>query len=181
VDGVFRFSTADVGFEVEGPGEFVRSQLEFLAPFLGRATGAGPRPPARVPGAPPAEGIEGVGSWWRAQVPPGSDPSVQDTILLFALFMRTYRKTVFLCEDVRRCFQVMGIEEPRSLVQILGNMRRDTGLLLNAGKRGEYMMNTTGIARAKGLLGAGAAGAAWRGGAGAGRPGPVDARNLFKD
>ena len=181
MDGVFRFSTADVGFEVEGPGEFVRSQLEFLAPFLGRATGAGPRPPAGVPGAPPAEGIEGVGSWWRAQVPPGSDPSVQDTILLFALFMRTYRKTVFLCEDVRRCFQVMGIEEPRSLLQILGTLKREHGLLLNAGRRGEYMMNTTGTARAREILGE-----KRNPGPGASPEGPeaakmADGRSIFKD
>ena len=132
-------------------------------------------------------GLEGVGSWWMAHVPPGLDPSLQDTILLFAYFMRSYRKMVFLSEDIRRCFQVMGIDEPKSLLQILGTLKREHGLLLNAGRRGEYMMNTTGIARVRDLLGeAPRAGGSYAADGGADPSGPdpsgrTDARNLFKD
>lgn len=154
---VFRFADANVSMEVEGPEEFVLPHVEFLSPFVRRATGAaGDSPPATAglpaPG-PAAEGIDGVAAWWARSVPAGLQPSVQDTLLLFAYYMRSFRKTVFVSEDLRRCFQVTGLEEPRSLLQILGTLRRDHGLLLNAGKRGEYMMNTTGIARAREILG----------------------------
>lgn len=159
---VFKFSTDTTSIEVEGSEEFLLEHISFLAPWVRRVTGAdapspgagGPRPGAA---APAAAGIEGVAHWWYATVPEGMTPSIQDTILLFAYFMRGYRKTVFQSEDIRRCFLIMsrssGMEEPRSLLQILGNLRREHGLLLNAGRRGEYMMNTTGIARAREILG----------------------------
>lgn len=180
---VFRFTAGEVAIEVAGGEEFVRDHVRFLAPFLRRAAGVPAAPPSAGgpsdAAAPVPTGIDGVGTWWMATVPPGADPSLQDTILLFAYYMRTYRKTVFLSDDVRRCFQVMGMEEPRSLLQILGTLKREHGLLLNAGKRGEYMMNTTGIARAREILGE-------RRGPSAVAPadasaGHSDARNLFKD
>ena len=156
----FRFANTEVALEVEGPDAWVGDHLRFLGPFLRRAAGAraitGPldAPGAAAPAvAPPAQGIEGVVDWWRERVPPGFDPGLQDAILLFAYYMRGYRKTVFLSDDIRHAFRVLGMEEPRSLLQVMGSMKRDAGLLLNAGKRGEYMMNTTGIARAKEILG----------------------------
>jgi hypothetical protein len=176
VKSVFHLATDSVHVEIEGSEEFLRPQLEFLLPYLRRAAGAdesalGPTP----------AGIAGLRPWWARKVPPGSNPSLQDTILLFAYYMRTYRKTVFESEDIRRCFRIMGLEEPRSLLQILGTLKRDQGTLLNAGKRGEYMMNVTGIARAREILGEGRGGAS--GGPnspGAGKAGS-DARNLFRD
>jgi hypothetical protein len=186
VVSTFRFDSADVAVAVEGPEEFVREHLRFLAPFVGRAAGLPAAAVPPPPGASPAPGLDGVGAWWFARVPPGTRPSLQDTILLFAYFMRSYRKTVFLSEDIRACFRRIGGEEPRSLLQILGNLKRDQGLLLNAGKRGEYMMNTTGIARARALLGERRADGPADGTAG----GPItldapaskaDARSLFKD
>ena len=156
----FRFANTEVALEVEGPDAWVGDQLRFLGPFLRRAAGAravtGPldAPGAGVPAAAPApQGIEGVVDWWRERVPPGFDPGLQDAILLFAYYMRGYRKTVFLSDDIRHAFRVLGMDEPRSLLQVMGSMKRDAGLLLNAGRRGEYMMNTTGIARAKEILG----------------------------
>lgn len=191
---VFRLSTgstdAGIAVEVEGPEGFVRGHVEFLVPFLRRTTGAGP-----VPGAAggaggdraAAGGIEGVAEWWERTVPAGVQPNLQETILLFAYYMRSYRKTVFASEDIRRCFQVLGIDEPKSLLQILGSLKRDQGLLLNAGRRGEYMMNTTGLARAREILGerrTGPTGPAGSAGDPAGPPpGPKapDARTIFQD
>ena len=43
--------------------------------------------------------------------------------------------------------------EPKSLLQILGTLKRDHNLILGTERRGEYMLNTTGIERAKRLLG----------------------------
>ena len=159
----FRFANTEVALEVQGPDAWVDEQLRFLGPFLRRAAGArsitsplptlGDAAAAQAVPAPVPQGLEGVVDWWRERVPAGFDPGLQDAILLFAYYMRGYRKTVFLSDDIRRCFQVLGMDEPRSLLQVMGAMRRDAGLLLSAGKRGEYMMNTTGIARAREILG----------------------------
>jgi hypothetical protein len=172
----FQLATDAVSLEISGSEAFLRAHLEFLLPYLRRSAGAdesvlGPTP----------EGIAGLRPWWARKVPPGANPSLQDTILLFAYYMRTYRKTVFESEDMRRCFRVMGLEEPRSLLQILGTLKRDQGTLLSAGKRGEYMMNITGIARARELLGEiRGAGSSSSAPGGAGKAGS-DARNLFRD
>jgi hypothetical protein len=168
----FKFSTEAVSVEIRGPEDWVRSHVGFLHPMLARSAGveasAGASPsfgtssaaaaaagaPMANTGGPGASGsIEGVAAWWHERVPSGANISIQDTILLFAHFMRTFRKTVFVSDDIRQCFSVMGIEEPRSLLQILGTLKRDHGYLLNAGRRGEYMMNTTGLARTRELLG----------------------------
>ena len=188
----FSVTIDDVRIGVSGPRDFVRPHVQFLAPFVRRAGGGAPSPlPSSSPSAAPAPGgIEGVGAWWEARVPPGADPTLQDSILIFAYYMRSYRKTVFMSEDIRRCFQVLGVEEPRSLLQILGSLKRDQGLLLNAGRRGEYMMNTTGIARVRDLLGEkrpeGAAPSAPAAEAIELKPRPkgrgrTDVRNIFKD
>lgn len=174
---VFRFSTAALTIEVAGPEGFARPHIEFLMPYVRRVTGA-----ATAADAGPAPvGLQNIAAWWNRTVPATANPSLQDTILLFAYYMRTYRKTVFVSEDIRRCFSVMGLEEPKSLLQILGTLKREHGFLLNAGRRGEYMMNVTGIARARAMLGE------RRDGDGAAAPtagpGPKapDAKNLFRD
>ena len=185
---VFRLSTgsADSGIavEVEGPEPFVRGHVEFLVPFLRRAAGAGPAAGPGAPGGAPgaSSGIDGVAAWWERSVPAGVQPTLQETILLFAWYMRTYRKTVFVSGDIRRCFQVLGIDEPKSLLQILGSLKRDQGLLLNAGRRGEYMMNTTGLARAREILGERRPLSPGNG-SGEPPPGPKapDARTIFQD
>ncbi len=174
VGSAFHLTAESVHLEIEGPEEFVRAHLEFLLPFVRRATGGG----TGIEGPAPV-GVGGVGAWWRATLPPSANPSLQDTILLFAYYMRTYRKTVFVSEDIRRCFAVLGMDEPKSLLQILGTLKRDHGYLLNAGHRGEYMMNTTGIARVRQILGLPASGGGAGGAAAAPERKTVDARSLF--
>ena len=79
--------------------------------------------------------------------------TMQDSILVFALWMRSFKKYIFTSEDIRRGFEEMGQPEPKSLLQILGTLKRDHNLILGTERRGEYMLNTTGIERARQLLG----------------------------
>lgn len=174
MQAAFKFATDSVSISIEGPEAFVRPQVEFLMPFVRRTTGA----PTPKDEGPIPTGLNGIGVWWQRTIPPHVSPTLQETILLFAWYMRTYRKTVFVSEDIRRCFGVMGVDEPKSLLQILGTMKRDNKTLLNAGKRGEYMMNVPGINRVKELLGDAAVAAPAAGG-GAGRA--PDARSIFPD
>ena len=150
---VFRFESGEISFELSGSEEFVRKNLPSFMPFVGRATGIAPAgeakgPAAQDPGAPMA-----LKAWWDKHVPLGTRVSMQDAILVFALWMRSFKKYIFTSEDIRRGFEEMGQSEPKSLLQILGTLKRDHNLILGTERRGEYMLNTTGIERAKRLLG----------------------------
>ena len=152
---VFRFESGEISFELSGSEEFVRKNLPGFMPFVGRLAGLVPH---EAPGK-PAASAEAPGAplslkvWHEKHVPLGTRISMQDSILVFAMWMRSFKKYIFTSEDIRRGFEEMGVEEPKSLLQILGTLKRDHNLILGTERRGEYMLNTTGIDRAKRLLG----------------------------
>ena len=152
---VFRFESGEITFELSGSEEFVRRNLPAFLPFVQRMTGVAPA--GETKRAPAAEetggGQLGLKAWFEKQVPLGTRVSMQDSILVFAMWMRSFKKYIFTSEDIRRGFEEMGIPEPKSLLQILGTLKRDHNLILGTERRGEYMLNTTGIERAKRLLG----------------------------
>jgi hypothetical protein len=153
---VFRFESGEISFELSGSEEFVRKNLPAFLPFVGRIAGIAPAADAQKPvaqGAAPASGPAPLKAWYDEHVPLGSRVSMQDAILVFALWMRGFKKYIFTSEDIRRAFEEMGQSEPKSLLQILGTLKRDHNLILGTERRGEYMLNTTGIERAKRLLG----------------------------
>lgn len=153
---VFRFESSEISFELSGSEEFVRKNLPAFLPFVGRIAGIAPAAGAAKPAAETAAAGAGplpLKAWYDKHVPLGSRVSMQDAILVFALWMRGFKKYIFTSEDIRRAFEEMGQSEPKSLLQILGTLKRDHNLILGTERRGEYMLNTTGIERAKRLLG----------------------------
>lgn len=144
----FRFAAAGVTFELCGSEQYVRRHLGDLLPFVeqiaGRGTAAKPRR---------AAGPTKLATWYAERVPDGTRLTRQDSILVFALWMRSFKKYIFTSEDIRRAFEEIGQSEPKSLLQILGTLKRDHNLILGTERRGEYMLNTTGIERARQLLG----------------------------
>ena len=102
---------------------------------------------SRVNGAPD------LPTWLESHAAAGVKLTMQDSILVFALWMRSFKKYIFTSEDIRRGFEGLGQSEPKSLLQILGTLKRDHNLILGTERRGEYMLNTTGIERARQLLG----------------------------
>lgn len=166
----FRFEAGEVRFELTGSEDFVRRNLPAFLPFVSRV--AGVRAPAAAapaqagiarpaPAAPQsasnglqdATGPGDLTAWYERHVPAASRISMQDQILVFAYFMRGFRKYIFTSEDIRRGFEAIGQTEPKSLLQILGTLKRDHNLILGTERRGEYMLNTTGIDRVRELLG----------------------------
>jgi hypothetical protein len=155
---VFRFESGEISFELSGSEEFVRKNLPAFMPFVGRIAGVAPAGGAEKPAAAETASASGgaqlpLKAWWDKNVPLGTRVSMQDSILVFALWMRSFKKYIFTSEDIRRGFEEMGMSEPKSLLQILGTLKRDHNLILGTERRGEYMLNTTGIDRAKRLLG----------------------------
>ena len=154
---VFRFESGEISFELSGSEEFVRKNLPAFMPFVGRIAGIAPTEGAKATAAggaaAAAAGPMTLKDWYDKHVPLGTRVSMQDAILVFALWMRGFKKYIFTSEDIRRAFEEMGQSEPKSLLQILGTLKRDHNLILGTERRGEYMLNTTGIERAKRLLG----------------------------
>lgn len=151
---VFRFESGEISFELSGSEEFVRKNLPSFLPFVGRLAGLAPAAQSKPAAAGEATGAPlALKAWYDKHVPLGTRVSMQDAILVFALWMRSFKKYIFTSEDIRRGFEEMGQVEPKSLLQILGTLKRDHNLILGTERRGEYMLNTTGIERAKRLLG----------------------------
>ncbi len=151
---VFRFESGELSFELSGSEEFVRKNLPAFMPFVGKIAGVAP-PGAKKPAEAAATGgaQQTLKAWYDQHVPLGARVSMQDGILVFALWMRGFKKYIFTSEDIRRAFEEMGQPEPKSLLQILGTLKRDHNLILGTERRGEYMLNTTGIERAKQIVG----------------------------
>ncbi len=145
----FRFAAGSVSFELRGPEEFVLRHLGDFLPFVERVAGRRKVSPDKQPPRGPSD----LATWYAQHVPDGTRLTMQDSILAFALWMRTFKKYIFTSEDIRRAFEDVGHPEPKSLLQILGTLKRDHNLILGTERRGEYMLNTTGIERARGLLG----------------------------
>ena len=176
----FRFEAGDVRFELSGSEDFVRRTLPSFLPFVSRvaglpasaATGAGTSAgtsaragaaaaagTAASSGAAPVVSASApqeqmdLKSWYELKIPSASRISMQDQILVFAFWMRGFKKYIFTSEDIRRGFETIGQTEPKSLLQILGTLKRDHNLILGTERRGEYMLNTTGIERVREILG----------------------------
>jgi hypothetical protein len=145
----FRFAAGGVSFELGGSEEFVRRHLPEFLPFVERVAGrhSSSPPAARADGAPD------LTTWLESHGAGGVKLTMQDSILVFALWMRSFKKYIFTSEDIRRGFEGLGQPEPKSLLQILGTLKRDHNLILGTERRGEYMLNTTGIERARQLVG----------------------------
>ena len=144
----FRFAAAGVAFELCGSEEYVRRHLGDLLPFVEQIVGRESSTPPRQ-----ASGPSELATWYAKRVPDSTRLTRQDSILVFALWMRSFKKYIFTCEDIRRGFEEIGQSEPKSLLQILGTLKRDHHLILGTERRGEYMLNTTGIERARQVLG----------------------------
>lgn len=144
----FRFAAVGVAFELCGSEEYVRRHLGDLLPFVEQIAGGASAAPVRQ-----ATGPTELAAWYADHVPERTRLTRQDSILVFALWMRSYKKYIFTSEDIRRAFEEIGQSEPKSLLQILGTLKRDHNLILGTERRGEYMLNTTGIERARQLLG----------------------------
>ena len=135
----FRFESNGVSFELTGSEDYVRKYLPLFLPLVGSAAGveakaasAQAQPEARAA----SERPETLKDWYERHAGRGTRPTMQDHILVFALWMRSFRKFIFTSEDIRRAFDELGLTTPKSLLQILGTLKRDRNLILGTERRG---------------------------------------------
>ena len=147
MDSLFKFVSEQLGFELEGSEEFVREQMSFFLPFV--------RGTAGIPETTIAEPKEGsLPHWYKQIIPPGQSPTMQDHILIFAYYLyRQKRQFIFVPDDMKASFTEMNRVIPKSILQIMGSLKRDHGLLYPGKKRGEYSMTPEGIKYIEGVLG----------------------------
>ncbi|MHC4470932.1 MAG: hypothetical protein ACYTDY_15620 [Planctomycetota bacterium] len=92
--------------------------------------------------------------WYERMIRPGQNPTMQDHILIFAFFLhKVKRQFVFTPDDMKSAFADVGREVPKSLLQIMGSLKRDHNLLWPGDKRGEYCLLPSGIRHVEKLLG----------------------------
>ena len=146
MDTFFRFSASEVEFEIEGSEDFVRRELRR---FLQRLAPAGAEPGTRDTTA------SSLRSWYDAHAPRGRSLTMQDSILLFGYYLKRERdRHMFAPGDIKGAFAEVGRTVPKSLLQIMGTLRRDQGLLWSPGdKRGAYALSPQGIRHVEELLG----------------------------
>lgn len=144
-----KVSTEDFRLELTGSEEFVRASLEPFLPLLRLPAGV-ESPPTQAA----AEPESALKKWFRETVPNGYSPTMQDMILVFAYYLnREKRQFIFVPDDMKASFRRMDRTIPKSLLQILGSLKRDRGLLYSGERRGEYCLTPAGIRHVQALLG----------------------------
>jgi len=158
----FQFVSKDLRLELSGTPEFVNQQFEFFRPALRRALGyaepaaaAPPASPGAFPSAPRDEGggrpaLEEFLRRVRTRVGRGA---LQERILLFIYYLTEVKgRNEVGTEDINFCFDLLGLERPKSLANTLGIMKRNQGVLDAGSRRGTYCVTEKGRAQVQSML-----------------------------
>lgn len=154
MDTLFRIANERFDLAIEGGEEFVRAGMrEFLPALSGAATTNGGDAPAAAPA--PARGGD-LAAWYSRKLPAGRSPTMQDAILVFGYYLkREMAQHMFTPTDVKRAFREVNRHVPKSLLQIMGTLKRDHQLLWSPeDRRGQYALTPKGIKHVEQLLGA---------------------------
>jgi hypothetical protein len=155
----FQFTSKDLRLELAGTPDYVDAQIEFFRPALRRALGypEAPSPAAsagRTSGASDDSGgrsaLEEFMRRVRTRVGRGA---LQERILLFIYYLTDVKgRNEVGTEDINFCFDLLGLERPKSLANTLGIMKRNQGLLEAGTRRGTYCVTEKGRGQVQGLV-----------------------------
>ena len=158
----FQFVSRDLRLELAGTPDFVNAQFDFFRPALRRALGYPEvsAPPAPVaPGAIPSAPLDGGGGRSaleeflrrvRTRVGRGA---LQERILLFIYYLTEVKgRNEVGTEDINFCFDLLGLERPRSLANTLGIMKRNQAVLDAGTRRGTYCVTDKGNGLVQSML-----------------------------
>jgi hypothetical protein len=180
-DARFAFKSKGLEVEFEGHPDFIAGQIAFLKARIGVELGdggkraAGTPEPVRSPSgddaAPAGGATAGEGAADSADSESLDDPTLeqfyrraksrhgrgalQETILIFAYFLREYReKDELSIESLNACFSLVGAAAPKSLANTLGIMKRNQKFFHSGSQRGHYTLTDKGIGYVGRLIGA---------------------------
>lgn len=156
----FHFRSQDLEVEFEGGEDFVAGQIQHLrAAMEAEAHKAGGAPAAdgnaTGGGGEGAGGVPSLEQFYRRARSREGRGALQETILIFAYFLREYRsKDDFSIENLNACFSLVGVQPPKSLANTLGIMKRNQKFFHAGSRRGHYQLTEKGIAYVRRLIGA---------------------------
>lgn len=163
-DARFQFAARDLRLEFSGTPEYVNAQVDFFRAAIRRALGyaedeggaPGSRSTAQGPGSAAGEGnggrsaLEDFMRKVRTRVGRGA---LQERILLFIHYLTSVKgRPEVGTEDINFCFDLLGLERPRSLANTLGIMKRNQGVLDAGSRRGTYCVTDKGREQVRGLI-----------------------------
>lgn len=161
----FQFVSKDLRLELAGTPEFVNSQVDFFRPALRRALGypeAAPPPLAAggagagasaAAGAGESAGRSALEEFMRRVRTRVGRGALQERILLFVYYLTEVKgRNEVGTEDINFCFDLLGLERPKSLANTLGIMKRNQGLLDAGSRRGTYCVTEKGKGQVQSLL-----------------------------
>ena len=160
----FQFVSKDLRLELAGAPEFVNAQVEFFKPALRKALGI-PEPyvPAAAGGAGgasspatderEARGRSALEEFMRSVRTRVGRGALQERILLFIYYLTEVKgRNEVGTEDINFCFDLLGLERPKSLANTLGIMKRNQRLLDAGSRRGTYCVTEDGRSQVQSLL-----------------------------
>lgn len=155
----FQFDAKDLHLDLAGPPDFVNAQIDFFRPALRRALGYPEAPaPSSAPAAGAPAGGEGGGrpaleEFMRRVRTRVGRGALQERILLFIYYLTEVKgRNEVGTEDINFCFDLLGLERPKSLANTLGIMKRTQALLDAGSRRGTYCVTEKGNAQVQSLL-----------------------------
>jgi hypothetical protein len=99
-------------------------------------------------------GRPGLEEFYRRAKSRDGRGALQETILIFAYFLREYRsKEEFSIENLNACFSLVGATPPKSLANTLGIMKRNQRFFQSGSRRGMYQLTDKGVGYVKRLIG----------------------------
>lgn len=147
---VFHVTADGVELEFEGTEEFVTRQVERFRGFLERAIGFGATgavaaaAPTATPMAPSAS-IVAFSDFAAANPVRDGRGAIQERILMAIYHMEhNVGRPGATTDDIAFCFSQAGWEEPGSLHNHLGILKRKKGLLDDSAGRGLYRLSDSG-------------------------------------
>jgi hypothetical protein len=158
----FQFVSKDLRLEFCGTPDYVNSQVDFFRAAIRRALGM--PEPAAVPapvlegGEPSGPGENGPGrsaleEFMRRVRTRVGRGALQERILLFTYYLTDVKgRNEVGTEDINFCFDLLGLERPKSLANTLGIMKRNQELLDAGSRRGTYTVTDKGREQVQGLL-----------------------------
>jgi hypothetical protein len=156
----FAFKGKDLEVEFEGRADFVTAQIEhFKQAFLARqaeaaAAAAGTAGAGGAGAATAGSGEPSLEDFYKKAKSRVGRGALQETILIFAYFLRTRRnKEEFGIDNLNACFSLVGVAPPRSLANTLGIMKRNLKFFQSGTRRGAYTLTEKGLAYVKRLAG----------------------------
>jgi hypothetical protein len=162
----FSFKSRRLEVEFEGRDDFVTAQIQHMRagffredPPAASAAGAAPSPAgaaaAGTPGTAAVSGPPSLEDFYRRAKSRQGRGALQETILIFAYFLREHRgQEEFGIDNLNACFSLVGVTPPRSLANTLGIMKRTQKFFHSGSRRGQYTLTEKGSAYVKRLIGA---------------------------